>query len=299
MSGPPVDDYDFFIAHAGGDTAEAEHLFDALKDQARVFLDSRCLRLGDQWDVILPEAQRRSRVTVVTLSRRTDAAFYQREEVAAAIDLARHASHRVVPVFLEGPPGEDSSVPYGLRRLHYAVLTDRFSVDDLARQLLELIRPSAEAPVTSPSKPHEVPSTPDDNRTRERQATVLSQLERSPVMDEYRDVLVSCLPADEELVAVCKVDLYTFVVGQPALLAVSDRRVIWVCTAESTTKVRDLSYEQIIGARVAERGVVSLFAHGTVKLVVDAWPDGVTFHNLHPERADAVARMINERATRS
>ena len=35
--------WDFFLAHAGGDAAAATELFDGLSRRARVFLDSRCL----------------------------------------------------------------------------------------------------------------------------------------------------------------------------------------------------------------------------------------------------------------
>src|SRR5215210_6455254 len=97
-------EYDLFIAHASEDTTIAEQLFDLLGDDTRVFLDSRCLELGDEWDVVLPLAQRQSRMTVIMVSKRTYAAFYQREEVAAAIDLARREVHRVVPVFINGRP---------------------------------------------------------------------------------------------------------------------------------------------------------------------------------------------------
>ena len=128
--------YDFFIAHAGADVKPAERLFDLLSKDSRVFLDTRCLKLGDQWDQVLPRAQRQSRVTVVIVSPRTEAAFYQQEEVAAAIDLAKRDGHRVVPVYIEGPPKDDDSPPYGLRRLHSATISKGFKLEDLARKLL-------------------------------------------------------------------------------------------------------------------------------------------------------------------
>ena len=128
--------YDFFIAHAGADVKPAERLFDLLSKESRVFLDSRCLKLGDQWDIVLPQAQRQSRVTIVIVSPRTEAAFYQQEEVAAAIDLAKRDGHRVVPVYVGEPPREGSVPPYGLRRLHSAQISKQFKLEDLARELL-------------------------------------------------------------------------------------------------------------------------------------------------------------------
>ena len=96
-------EWDFFIAHAGADKRPAEKLYDYLKPKSRVFLDCRSLVLGDDWDTELRRAQKTSLVTVVLISEKTEAAYYQREEIAAAIALARAnaAQHRVVPVFLD------------------------------------------------------------------------------------------------------------------------------------------------------------------------------------------------------
>ena len=49
-------EWDVFIAHAGGDTATAERLYDLLVAGCRPFLDTRCLLLGDDWDTQLAEA---------------------------------------------------------------------------------------------------------------------------------------------------------------------------------------------------------------------------------------------------
>ncbi len=60
--------WDFFIAHAGPDKESAEAIFDKLSPSARVFLDSSCLKLGDDWDIELREAQNNSKVTLVLIS---------------------------------------------------------------------------------------------------------------------------------------------------------------------------------------------------------------------------------------
>lgn len=130
--------YDIFIAHAGPDTETAEALYSLLQGQTHVFVDSKSLRPGDRWDVVLPEAQRNSRITVVLVSAATPKAFYQEEEIAAAIDLARRAEHRVVPVFLDSRPLHED-VPYGLRRLHAALIKDHSDLKPLAQQLVELV----------------------------------------------------------------------------------------------------------------------------------------------------------------
>jgi hypothetical protein len=89
--------YHFFIAHANTDKSEAELLYDLLAPNSRVFLDTRCLLLGDDWDKELPKAQKNSLITVVLLSSNSEKAYYQREEIVAAINLARQDEkmHRV------------------------------------------------------------------------------------------------------------------------------------------------------------------------------------------------------------
>lgn len=132
-------EWDIFLAHAGADASDAEELYELLKP-CKVFLDSRCLLLGDDWDQELSRAQRRSLITVVLVSARTEAAYYQREEVAAAIDMARsdRAQHRVVPVYVQCP--ETGEIPYGLRLKHGIRLQDRGELAEAADQLRDLVR---------------------------------------------------------------------------------------------------------------------------------------------------------------
>lgn len=132
--------WDFFLAHSGGDKVAAESLYDLLTPHSKVFLDCRCLLLGDNWDQELALAQARSMITVVLISTRTNSAYYQREEIARAISMAREneGKHRVVPVFLDGHPLANSVVPYGLRLKHGLSLTDVGGIIGVAHDLLEL-----------------------------------------------------------------------------------------------------------------------------------------------------------------
>lgn len=138
---PGSERYDFFIAHAGADRAVAERLYDLLREAGRAaFVDSRCLDLGDDWDAALADAQRISDVSVVLVSEMTGRAYYQREEIAAAIDLARRDpySHRVVPVYLDGAPGPATSVPYGLQLKHGIALYGAATIEAVATRLCEM-----------------------------------------------------------------------------------------------------------------------------------------------------------------
>lgn len=130
--------WDFFLAHAADDMAAAEELYDALREGGRVFLDSRCLLPGDDWDQQLRSAQALSRITVVLVSARTEQAYYQREEVAAALDLARHnpTTHRVIPVYLDSAVSGNTSIPYGLRLKHGLSVLELGGLSAVAEKLL-------------------------------------------------------------------------------------------------------------------------------------------------------------------
>ncbi len=132
-------EWDFFLAHAGEDKAIAEELYAALAagGRARVFLDFKCLKLGDDWAEALAAAQRASRVTAVLVSEKTQRAYYQREEIAAAIDIARHdpGDHRVVPIYLDGQPNDRSSIPFGLRLKHGLAWVDSGGAAGVAKRL--------------------------------------------------------------------------------------------------------------------------------------------------------------------
>lgn len=130
--------WDLFIAHAGADIEPARRLFGLLEPRLQVFLDAARLRLGDDWDEALAAAQRDARVTVVLVSQRTEAAFYQREEIAAAIQMARSdpLSHRVVPVYLDAESA--ARPPYGLTLKHGVRLAPGDDLAALADTLVEL-----------------------------------------------------------------------------------------------------------------------------------------------------------------
>ena len=148
--------FDFFIAHAGPDAPLAEELNKSLAPHSKVFLDSRDLLAGDDWDHELASAQRSSLVTVVLVSSRSGVAYYQREEIAAAISMARKDkdSHRVVPVYVEETASSD--VPYGLRIKHALSIARDGGPAGVAGELLNLLaklRPAG-APALARTTPH-------------------------------------------------------------------------------------------------------------------------------------------------
>ena len=144
--------WDIFLAHAGPDKPAAEQLYDLLYQKCRVFLDSRCLDLGDNWDIKLPEAQNESFMTVVLVSANTEQAYYQREEIAAAVDLARHEEekYRVVPIYLGQAAGLKKKTPYGLRLKHGLEVSDTLSLAQCAERLLETLQKKQGGAAKSP-----------------------------------------------------------------------------------------------------------------------------------------------------
>jgi diguanylate cyclase (GGDEF)-like protein len=140
--------YEVFIAHAGGDRHFAEKLYYALSARHEVFLDSKSLLPGDRWDEVIPIAQRQARASLVIVSTKTDNAYFEREEIASAIDLSRQPdnNHRVVPIYLncEIVP---NGVPYGLRILHGIHWNRRRAIEPLVAQLESLLRRRPTRPI--------------------------------------------------------------------------------------------------------------------------------------------------------
>lgn len=141
--------WDLFLAHPPAEQAVAEQLYDLIGSRLRVFLSSKSVQLGDLWDDVVPTAQREALITVVLVSEHSDKSWYQRDEIAAAIDLAKSDGRRVVPVLLRGTPPE--SLPYGLRRVHPAHVRTPAELATLADKLVDLTRARATlgAPLTA------------------------------------------------------------------------------------------------------------------------------------------------------
>lgn len=136
---PDYLEWDFFIAHASADSEVAERLRGLLAVEARVFDDSM-LPLGVEWDVALGRHLRASTITVVLVSSRTFQAYYQREEIAMAIEQARRDpdGRRVVPVYLEAMDAE--TVPYGLAIRSSLQLSTQVDLPVAARRLLSQLQ---------------------------------------------------------------------------------------------------------------------------------------------------------------
>jgi hypothetical protein len=140
--------WDFFVAHASADRELAEGLYELLSPQFRVFLDSRSLVPGDDWDQAIAKAQTESAISLILVSSNTENAYYQREEVASAIDMARNDrdQHRVVPIYVGGREAVANNLPYGLRLKHGISLIAPDGLPEIAEQLKKNLRSSLAMP---------------------------------------------------------------------------------------------------------------------------------------------------------
>ena len=133
--------WDFFLAHAGTDLPIAQDLYGKLAPPAKVFLDAVTMLPGDDWDRELRTAQRGSLISVIIVSAKTDDAYYQREEIAAAVDMARQdpRTHRVVPVYVNAKEIPRDVIPYGLRLKHSLYVTDSGDLTETGTHLLKTL----------------------------------------------------------------------------------------------------------------------------------------------------------------
>lgn len=135
--------YDAFIAYAKADADYADKLYSLLTVIGyRVFLDQRTLTPGQNWTVEIPLAQSSSLVTVVLISASSDSAYFEKEEIASAIQLARTQRHRVVPVYLDGQLIDNDRVPYGLKQLQSIMCDGATSPLAVAQQIETVLQAS-------------------------------------------------------------------------------------------------------------------------------------------------------------
>lgn len=127
--------YHCFIAHSSRDNDDAIKLYNILDSYGvRVFLDSKSLELCDYWDNVLPTAQSESLITLLLISSNSHDSYYQSEEIARAINLARNNDRKILPVFLE-----QCEAPYGLNRVQGFYISDNLTFNDLALKIVKLI----------------------------------------------------------------------------------------------------------------------------------------------------------------
>lgn len=128
--------WDIFLAHPGLDSGAAKNLFNKLNPPAKVFLDKECLSPGDEWDLKLSEAQRSSLISVILVTPNTEAADYQKEEIATALAMKRFdpRTHRVVPVYLNS-----KQIPYGLRRIEGLHVPETGDLTETVNKLLKIL----------------------------------------------------------------------------------------------------------------------------------------------------------------
>jgi hypothetical protein len=109
-----------FIAYHSKDRWIAEYLHSALTRHAATFLDVRCLRPGDRWVDRIRTAQDEAELAVILIGSSGGTSWFQQAEYLRAIELARTAKQRLIPVYINGAP---DTFPYGLEGVQGVVTT--------------------------------------------------------------------------------------------------------------------------------------------------------------------------------
>jgi hypothetical protein len=98
------DHWDFFIAHSASDKSIANRVFVELSKIGRVFLDTRCIKVGDRWPEKIRAAQDYSKSTVVIITEETPNSWFSESEYLHAINLGRSGVHIIIPVLFVKTP---------------------------------------------------------------------------------------------------------------------------------------------------------------------------------------------------
>lgn len=127
--------YDAFIAYARADTQYARQLYALLIALGhKVFLDTESLIGGDPWSDKIREAQHDSLLTLILISDRVDSAYFQKNEILEAIEIARKDQRRrVIPLYLS--PARSTAIRSPLRPLQGIFWDDDSSLLNVAQKL--------------------------------------------------------------------------------------------------------------------------------------------------------------------
>ncbi len=132
--------YKFFLSYSSPDRSQANELYSELRKLgAEVFLDHKCLRVGDSWPDELIRALRASRNVVFLISKNSADALFHQGEVLLAIKLAKEdrEKHRLCPILLEEPLAEDSPLMLALGSRQALRLADAGSLARAAELLMD------------------------------------------------------------------------------------------------------------------------------------------------------------------
>jgi TIR domain len=142
--------WDFFLSHAGCDSAITACLDEALiRLGCKSWFDKRCLVDGDPWSRVLPAMMAASKIVVVLVSSATRDAYYQDSEIGRAIDLVRAfpGRYRVIAVLIDmHAPIARIELPFGLERTTLLSWAECGNVDAVALQLVDALEGAAPRP---------------------------------------------------------------------------------------------------------------------------------------------------------
>jgi len=131
--------WDVFVAYSSPDREVAKRIVKRLEPYLNVFLDVEQIQVGDQWDKSIKNAILTSSVILSIISKRTDMAFFERDEILRAIDRMRQDPDEciIVPVYLDGLSPSSSDIPYGLKPIQGLRLDANDKLDDFGLKIIQ------------------------------------------------------------------------------------------------------------------------------------------------------------------
>lgn len=140
--------WEIFLCHANLDVRFADRLHDLLRSKLSVFLASKSIKPGAEWNAEIKAAQTVVHTTVVLISSNTPTAPHQQEEIGRAISRREQqgGQHRIIPVYLPGIGPDSREVPPALQALHAVTLRSDEDLPAVATKLYKLLKPKGNQP---------------------------------------------------------------------------------------------------------------------------------------------------------
>ncbi|UCH97554.1 MAG: TIR domain-containing protein, partial [Candidatus Aminicenantes bacterium] len=150
--------YNAFLSHNSRDKPKVEQIAQWLEDKANlsVWLDKWNLIPGDPWQEEIEKALDESQCCVVFLGPNGIGPWQNEEMRSALAERVSTKTIRVIPVLLPGAvrPGQESNLPWFLRRLAWVVFQQNRDEEDALHRLvcgIKGVRPGRDAKITEES----------------------------------------------------------------------------------------------------------------------------------------------------
>jgi len=154
--------WDFFLIYSRSDAAVAHEIYESLRSDFRVFLDSESIPIGEPWDAALAAAMSNVKVFLVLLSPDFDDSLLAREEYQIAINAKRKNPEAcgLVPISLQ----PRAILPYGLGIFQGLDLSKHGGTEGIANRLRKQFKAEHHVARPKPDNSHPLAVFPRSGR---------------------------------------------------------------------------------------------------------------------------------------